>query len=113
MFNYSTYKNCIIPVLVLNVGEVDCPPQVRRPSASGMLLLNVILMVLVHSASQVIVSALIALTVTSQTGAASEQLQQHNVYLLLGNRNSTYLSTQKHCQYGYSANSYKYIISGE
>jgi hypothetical protein len=58
--------------LAFKVGEVDCPPHVRRLLVSGILLLNVIFMVLVHSASQVIVSALIALTVTSQTGAAVE-----------------------------------------
>ena len=60
----------MLPVLAFKVGEVDCPPQVCRLLAPGILLLNVILMVLLHSASHVIVSALIALTVTSQTGAA-------------------------------------------
>ena len=62
----------IVPALAFKVGGVDCPPHVRRLLASGMLLLNVIFTVLVHTASQVIVSALRALTVTSQTGAANE-----------------------------------------
>ena len=59
-----------VPALALKEGEVGCPPQVQRLLSPGTVLLNVMLMVLTHSTSQVMILSLIATTVTSQLGAA-------------------------------------------
>ena len=68
-----------VPAAVLKVGEVNCPPHVRRPSVSGTLLLNVMLAVLMQSALQMTVSALMAVAVTSQTGAAVKIITLSNI----------------------------------
>ena len=92
--NDNSYSNCwygpvtrYVPVLPAMVGDVDCPRQTCTLSFPGTLLLKVTLTALLHSASQVIISALIAITVTSQFGVAADSNNScHN--------NITYTHTQ-------------------